>query len=325
VQEKLQAALRDQREGRLVIGTTPTASQFLAHWLDVSRAAWRPKTYTSYEGTVRLHIAPALGRVRLDKLTPVHVQRLLKERRDAGLSARSVQYVLHVLRIALGKAVRWGLVQRNVAALVDGPRVPRRRVAALDPGQAQRFIAAAGSDRLRALYTVALSLGLRQGEALGLRWSDVDLEGRSLTVRVALQRVPGRGLTLVEPKTGTSQRRIALPGVCVDALRAHRVRQLEERLPAGPAWIETDLVFTTMEGRALDGGAVTKNLQRILARCGLPRLRFHDLRHSAASLLGAQGVPARVVMEVLGHSRISVTMDLYSHVFPSALGAMPVH
>jgi integrase len=140
-------------------------------------------------------------------------------------------------------------------------------------------------------------------------------------VRVALQRVPGRGLTLVEPKTGTSQRKIALPGVCVDALRAHRVRQLGERLQAGPAWIDTDLVFTTVEGRAVDGGAVTKNLQRILARCGLLRPRFHDLRHSAASLLGAQGVPARVVMEVLGHSQISVTMDLYSHVFPSALGA----
>ena len=167
---------------------------------------------------------------------------------------------------------------------------------------------------------MALSLGLRQGEALGLRWVDVDLDGRTLTVGAALQRIPGRGLVLVEPKTKTSRRKVPLPPVCVAALREHCVRQLQERLLAGSVWVETGLVFTTRVGTGLESGRVTKHLQRILSRHGLPRLRFHDLRHSAASLLLAQGVASRVVMEVLGHSRIGVTMDLYTHVLPSLLG-----
>jgi integrase len=245
---------------------------------------------------------------------------MLVELTAAGHSPRTVQYALHVLRIALARAVRWGLVPRNVATMVDGPRVPRRRVPVLTGEEAQRFMIAVRDDRLGALYVVALSLGLRQGEVLGLRWSDVDLDRQSLTVGAALQRVSGKGLVLVEPKTETSRRKITLPGYCLGVLREHRVRQLRDRLLAGSRWSETGLVFTSALGTGLESGLVTKRLQRILAACGLPRLRFHDLRHSAASLLGAQGVPPRVVMEVLGHSRISVTMDLYSHVFPSLLG-----
>lgn len=187
---------------------------------------------------------------------PVHVHRLIVEL-SAEHSARTVQYALYVLRIALNRAVRWGLVARNVAALVDAPRVPRRQVPVLTREQAQQFIEAVREDRLGALYTVALSLGLRQGETLGLRWAEVDLDGRTLTVGAALQRVPGRGLVLVEPKTKTSRRKIPLPRVCVAALREHRVRQLQERLLAGSLWVETGLVFTTMVGTGLESGKVT--------------------------------------------------------------------
>jgi len=170
--------------------------------------------------------------------------------------------------------------------------------------------------RLEALYTIAITVGLRQGEALGLRWQDVDLDAGSLRVRHSLQRIEGR-LQLVEPKTERSRRTVSLPGVVVSALREHRVRQLQERLLAGSRWQESDYVFTSTIGTPLDGVTVTHRFQETLRRLGMPHQRFHDLRHACASLLLAQGVSPRVVMETLGHSQISVTMNVYAHVIPA--------
>ncbi len=168
------------------------------------------------------------------------------------------------------------------------------------------------------MYTVALALGLRQGEALGVRWEDVDLEAQTLRVRYALQRID-RKPTFVEPKTTRSRRTLPLPPSIVTALRAHRVRQLEERLLAGERWQDWNLVFASTVGTPLDGHNVTHRLQKHLERAGLPRQRFHDLRHCCASLLLAQGVHPRAVMEILGHSQIALTMDTYSHVMPAML------
>lgn len=204
----------------------------------------------------------------------------------------------------------WSVVHHPVG------RVPRYELTPLDPAQARRLLDVIRGDRLEALYTVALAVGLRQGEALGLRWEDVDLDAGMMNVRHALQRVDGR-LVLVEPKSHTSRRTIALPAGTVAALREHRRRQLEERVLAGRRWQDQDLTFTTTIGTPLDGTAVTKRFQRLLAYAGLPRQRFHDLRHACASLLLAQGVHPRVVMEVLGHSQISLTMNTYSHVIPA--------
>jgi integrase len=193
-------------------------------------------------------------------------------------------------------------------------------VSPLSPDEARCFLEAIRGDRLEALYLVALGAGLRQGEILGLAWADVDLEHATLTVRNALQRVDGR-LVLVEPKSVTSRRVVALPIIVVDALRAHRTRQREDRLLAGWRWQDDPrgLVFTTTIGTPMDGIAVTRRFQALLAGAGLPRQRFHDLRHACASLLLAQGVAPRVVMETLGHSQISLTLNTYSHVIP-ALG-----
>ncbi len=223
-------------------------------------------------------------------------------------------------RQALGQAERWGLVTRNVARLAEPPRVPRRDVRPLTPDQARIFLDAIRGERLEALYIVALGVGLRQGQILGLGWEDVDLEGSVLTVRHALQRVDGR-LVLVEPKSATSRRVVALPAFVREALRAHRTRQLHDRLLAGSRWHDDPraLVFTTTVGTPLDGIAVTRRFQAHLAGAGLRRQRFHDLRHACASLLLAQGVSPRVVMETLGHSQISLTLNTYSHVIP-ALG-----
>ncbi len=156
-------------------------------------------------------------------------------------------------------------------------------------------------------------MGLRLGESLGLRWSDINFEDGSLSVRIALQRVDGT-LQLVEPKSASSRRTIALPQIALEALRAHRTRQLEERLLAGEQWRESGLVFTTSDGKPLDARNVFRGFQRLLIRTGLPHLRLHDLRHACATLLIAQGVRPRVVMEILGHSQISLTMNTYGHV-----------
>lgn len=296
-----------------------TVGDFLAGWLaDVVRLTVRPRTYDSYRQVVRLHLAPGLGDIALASLSPADVQAFLNAKSATRLSPRTVAYQRGVLRGALGHAERMGLVNRNVARLALPPRIPRRRVSPLTVEQARTFLAAINGDRLEALYLVGLGVGLRQGEILGLRWPDVDLAAGTLTVRHALARIDGQ-LVLVEPKSATSRRVVPLPGFVLVALAAHRVSQAQETLPLRPEppHAFADLVFTTTFGTPLDGISVTRRFQRILAATGLPRQRFHDLRHACASLLLAQGVPARVVMETLGHSEISLTLNTYSHVLPS--------
>ncbi len=282
-----------------------TVGAFLEDWLtDVVRLSVRPRTYVSYRYIVRLHLSPSLGHRQLATLSPADVQAFLNAKSAAGLSPRTVAYLRGVLRQALGHAERMDLVFRNVARLARPPRIPRRPVSPLTVEQARTFLAAIRGDRLEALYLVALGCGLRQGEILGLRWSDVDLDVGTLTVRHALARIEGQ-LVLVEPKSATSRRVVPLPALVRDALLAHRLRQDQEHLPLRPqpGDVFADLVFTTTLGTPLDGISVTRRFQRILAAAGLPHQRFHDLRHACASLLLAQGVPARVVMETLGHSR----------------------
>jgi integrase len=262
-----------------------------------------------------LHIKPVLGHITLAKLRPTDVQRLINMKRAEGQSARSVQYIHAILRSALATAQRWEYVTRNVATLVDPITVKRAEVMPFTPEEASKLLVAARGDRLEALYTVAMAVGLRPGEALGLSWEDVDLDAGLLRVRHALRRQDGR-LVLVEPKTQRSKRTIALPVVCVKTLREHRHRQLEERLAAGERWNDHGLVFTTSIGTPLDERNVTRFFDRLQERAGVPRHRFYDTRHTAASLLLGQGVSARVVMEVLGHASYQLTMDTYTHVMP---------
>jgi integrase len=246
------------------------------------------------------------------------VQAFLNAKAASGLAPRTVAYLRNVLRQALGHAERTELVGRNVARLALPPRVPRREVHPLSPEQARVFLAVIAGDRFEALYLLALGCGLRQGEILGLAWSDLDLEAGTVRVRAALQRVEG-SFALVEPKSSTSRRIVALPAIVRTGLLAHRARQTHEGPGREVADEFADLVFTTTVGTPIDGISVTRRFQRILRRAGLPHQRFHDLRHACASLLLSQGVPARVVMETLGHSQISLTLNTYSHVIP-ALG-----
>ena len=319
VQEKLTAALRDRQRGLPIIADERlTVGQFLDRWLaDVVKPARQPGTYQNYAKDVLLHLAPALGRHPLAKLGPEHVQAMMRAKLDAGLSPRTVQGIRGTLRTALNRAVKWNLVTRNVATLVDPPRGARVERATLTPDQARQLLDAAKGDRLEAFYTVAVALGLRQGEALGLKWEDVDLDARTLRVRRSLSRFDGK-LRFKEPKTAASRRAIDLPAATVAGLRAHRVRQLEERLLAGAKWQEHDLIFPSRKGTPYDPGELREQWYKLLKRAELPHFRFHDLRHCCASLLLAQGVPARVVMEILGHTQIGTTMNLYAHVMPAA-------
>jgi integrase len=315
VRNKLLVAQRNLQQGILPAGETETVGQFLARWLEIeARPRLRPSTFQSYAGIVRIHIIPGLGRLRLAAIGPQHVQEFLADWSKGPLSTRRVQYIHAVLRAALGDAVRWELIARNPAALVRPPRVIRVEAEAFDEVQARQLLSAAHDDRLRALYTLAVAIGIRQGEALGLRWNDVDLDAGRITIKHTLQRIGGR-LALVEPKTAKSRRTVDIPRSVVSDLRSRRAAQHMERLLAGAGWHEGNFVFTTRSGTPIDSATVTRAFHRLVASADLPRRTFHSLRHTCASLLTAAGVHPRVIMEILGHSQIALTMNTYAHVF----------
>lgn len=316
VQEKLTVALRDAQQGLPISTDKQTVAQFLDSWLtNTIKRTVRPRTFAGYEQTIRLHVKPTIGRILLQKLSPQHVEAMLNELELKGLGLRTVAYTRTVLRTALNQALKWGLVARNAASLVDPPRYKAKEISTLTSEEIQMFLEAIKDNRLETLYFIALALGLREGEALGLRWQDIDFTNKKLMVKFAIQRFDGK-LQLVEPKTERSKRTLPLTEIIITSLRNHGRKQLSEKLLAGSNWVETDLVFTTTKGTPLDGSTVIHRLQKILQDAGLPKYRFHDLRHSCASLLLSQGVPARTIMEILGHSQINLTMNTYAHVMP---------
>jgi integrase len=314
VVEKVKPLLTARDEQRPVPDQRAKLGPFLRQWLaEVAKPTIRASTYDSYHDIVELHLVPGLGRIGLAKLTPADVQAFLNRKLGAGLSARRVQMLHAVLRRALKTAEEWGMVSRNVARLAHPPRVPKHEIRPLTPDDAKRLNEAASEDRLRALWVTALGTGCRQGELLALRWEDVDLEAGALRVRHTLARVDGK-LTLLEPKTDRSRRTVMLPEVVVAALSAHRTRQKMERLVAGSRWVDSGHVFTTTIGTPLEAAVVTRAFQRALARAGLPRSRFHDLRHAAATFALAQGFTLEDVKNLLGHSSIVLTSNTYGHV-----------
>jgi integrase len=299
-------------------GRPPTVEAWLNHWLDhIASAKVRPSTLEGYRSKVRTRIVPTLGRYRLDRLQPEQVEAWRDDLLAEGLAPSTVVQCQRVLSRALKVAMQRGRVARNVCALVDTPSIQRDEVQPLTADEARRVLVAASRQRNSPRWSVALALGLRQGEALGLPWNAIDLDAGTLAVRQALQRQTGKGLVIVRPKSRAGRRVISLPGPLVDALRAHRAAQAEERLAAGSLWRnEHGLVFTQPTGRPVDPSRDYQDWQQLLVSAGVRKARLHDARHTAASLLLAQGVPARVVMEMLGHSQITLTLGTYSHVAP---------
>jgi integrase len=316
--DKLYAARKQLDDGVDLGAPSQTLEVFLEHWLaDTVRPRLAPKTHKTYRDLMQVHVIPTLGRTRLDRLTAQQVASLLREKADEGLSPATVGHIRSVLRNALNRAVKWNLIVRNPVVLTDPPRQERRRVVPLAPEEARIILDAAKGHRLEALFTVALFLGLRQGEILGLHWADIDLDAGTLRVTQALQRVDGK-LILKAPKTEKSRRQLPLPATLIAALRAHRDRQAFERQAVGTHWRESGLVFTTTIGTAIDPRNVLRIWQKLLADIGLPRRTFHVTRHTAVSLLINEGVPLKVIQEILGHSVLSTTADVYGHLFPQA-------
>lgn len=268
---------------------------------------------------VRRHIKPVLGHVRLAKLSPAQVQALINAKLDEGLSPRTVQYVRATLRAALSTAVRWGPVVRNVAIPVNTVAIDREPVRPFSRDEAHQVLQAAASHRLAAFFTVAMAVGLRPSEALALTWDDLDLDAGIVHVRRALDRRGANDFQFKATKSRRSRRTIPLPEVCVQALVQHRRRQVQERLTAGSAWKDHGLVFTTRTGGPLDRTQVSRQFSTLLDRAGVEHRRLYDCRHTAASLLLAQGMAPRVVMETLGHSSYALTMETYTHVMPEVM------
>ncbi|CAN5774671.1 site-specific integrase [soil metagenome] len=317
VVRKLDGLKRDASTGNLAGETT---AQYLARWLD-GRHSIRPSSWRQREQYVRSYIAPALGHLRLAKLTPADVERMTSNLISSGKSPRTAAAVRVILRRALGDAVRDGLLGRNVAALARPPRVPTRSMEQgrdyLSSDHLRRLLDAVRDEPLGPLVTVAATTGMRQGELLGLRWHDVDTQAGTLHVQRALARAWNGGWELAEPKTNRSRRMLNLPAAATAALDRQRGLQAAMQAEAGTAWQDRHgLIFTDELGRPLNGRNVTRAFSAMLDDAGLPHIPFHGLRHSVATALLAAGVPLRVVSDVLGHTTLTVTADIYASVVP---------
>ena len=291
-----------------------TLREFMDHWLDTSAPTVKSSTLRRYRDLNRLHLLPLLGGVRLAKLSPADVQRLYSDRLAAGLSPTSVRHLHGVLHHALDDAVRWGLVGRNVTDAVDPPKRSTPEMQTWSTEQMSQVLLAAQGDDLEALWRLALLCGLRRGEVIGLRWSDVDLTTGALSIRRTLSRGLTSRLEAGEPKTAAGKRRITMPPSVVDGLKRHRIQQLEQRLALADAYNDQDLIFANPFGGPIHPNTIGRGLRRLAARAGVPAIPFHDLRHTCATMLLAEGVHPKIVQERLGHSDIAMTLNLYSHV-----------
>jgi integrase len=323
VQEKMKVALHEQQQGTLVKSSPQTVAQFLADWLEnTQRRRVRPRTYERYSEVINLHIIPAVGNVQLQKLTAQQVQMFYTKKEDEGLASTTIHYYHSVLHNALNVAVKWGLISKNVCDLVSPPGEERFEIKPLTVEQAQTLLATARGHKWEALFTLALATGMRRGELIALKWQDINFKTGTLQVVRVLTRVPtkmpkrGHVYMEAEPKTQKSRRSVMIAPFALEALKEHRVRQLEAKLKAGASWEEHDYVFCTLHGTHLGPNHVVEEFKLLLKQAGLPDIRFHDLRHSAATLLLSLGIHPKVVQELLGHTQISITMDVYSHVLP---------
>jgi integrase len=308
--DKLKALHHDISTG--ISTERQTVEVFLQRWLsEVAKQRNKTRTYEGYDRIVALYLIPHLGHIVLTKLTERHVQTMINK---LALAPNTVRNIRAVLRRALNQALRWRLVPYNVATLVETPRITQEEMSALDETQARALLRAIKGDRLEALYRVALSLGLRRGEVLGLRWQDVDFDTATLRIAQTIQRTRTQGLIISTPKTKSSLRTLSIPPVLLSVLKRHKSRQEGEGIdnPHG-------LVFISTTGTPLEPDNITHRFKAFAKAAELPdAIHFHSLRHSCATLLLAQGVAMYVVKDILGHGQISTTMK-YTHPTPETM------
>ncbi len=320
VQRQLRELKRQVDQGGITERHNITVAEFLDQWLqDCVARGLKPKTTTNYRQMGTLYLTPAIGKVKLTTLRPEHVRKLCADLMERGLSATTVRYVRHLLHGALRLAVQMELVARNVADPVRAPKRRRQELQPPTPDDLAKLLdsADAAEDRFRALWVIGVYTGCRPGELLALKWRDVEWETSTILIRRNVTAVLGQPLALQEPKTERGQRRVPVPSEALIALKAHRQRQLEERLLLGPDYDDQDLIFATHTGGLLHPRNVTREFKEALARAGLPRtIRSYDLRHAYATMLFQAGEHPKIVSERLGHSSIALTLDTYTHYVP---------
>lgn len=315
VSEQMKALLAQQQQGLLQDIERITFAAFASRWLDHVRATRELRTWVDYEQVARIHLVPALGSTQLTRIRPIQIQTLYDETAKR-LAARTVRHHHEVLHNALNQAVEWRLLQTNPTEGVTPPKAKPREMKFLDFDQAKAFIKALEGDRLESLHLAAIMTGMRQGELLGLRWQDIDWQAGAATVQQTVwiyRRQP-----VFKPPKDDEVRVLPLVSVVLSRLKLHRSRQAEERSAAGAHYQDHDLVWARADGLPLRAEFVLDEMRRRLKDAGLPEIRFHDLRHSAASLLIALGVPIKEVSEILGHAGIEITVDRYGHLMPNA-------
>lgn len=312
--ERLLATTQNEIDrGTYIEPSDMNVADYVTFWLEAINDTVRPSSHRRFSDVMRIHVIPALGSIPLDKLAPMHVQRLYLDRQASGLSPSTVVLIHNVLHRALAQAVKWQMLPRNVCDVVDPPRETPPEMKTWSAEGARRFLAGTADDELAALWALAILTGMRRGELLALRWADIDFERATLSVRRTLTP-GGDGITFGEPKSKAGRRSIALPASAIQALKKHRARQAELRLQLGPSWQDNDLVFERGNGEFLHPNVVSRRFRSLADQLGLPRIRFHDLRHTAATLMLANGEHPKIVQERLGHSDISMTLNRYSHV-----------
>src|SRR5215210_5043953 len=309
--EKHKTALEEIEKG--IVRDAVTLGEFLGRWLhDSVKDTVRQSTWERYERIVRIHLVPTLGKIKIKDLTPSQVQGLYRKKLDEGLSPRTVQYLHRTLHRALKQAVRWSLVPKNVTEAVDPPRPKKKEIKPLTAAQVNTLLDAIDNHRDRSLYLLAVSTGIRQGEILGLRWKDLDLYKGVVRVRRSLS-ITNEGVAFVPPKSAKGKRSIGLIPAAVEVLKTHRGNM------SGGHSRDEELVLATSSGTPIrPQNLVRRSFKPLLRRAGLPEeTRFHDLRHTCATLLLVEGVHPKIVQEMLGHSSIVLTLDTYSHFVPS--------
>lgn len=314
---KLRNAQNDAAHGLPAVDQRQTVRQYLEWWsTTILPGTVRPNSAQNYDTAIRCHINPSIGNVRLAKLTPEHVERMMRDLAGRGLKPSTVRYARAVLRRALATAERHGRVLRNAAALAEGPKSGGARLDdAPTPDEVKKILATsrAAQDRMYAFAVLALHLGLRRGELLALRWEHVDLDAGTLTVGGTLTRINRVGLIINDPKTVTSERQLPLVDPCLTALREHRKQQAKERL-AAPYWQDPGIVFASECGTWYDPRDLTRWWHALTTKAGVGRRRMHASRHAAATNMLAAGVPLEVVSAILGHAGLAITADIYAKV-----------
>jgi integrase len=312
-EEALAKWLGQLQAGTFVEPHDLTVAEYLVQWEETLAETVRPPTARRYKDLLQKHAVPTIGGIKLIKLTPLDIQRLYANRLAAGLSPATVNLLHNVLHRALKQAVRWGIVNRNVTELAVAPRRAEQEMRSWDAAQVARFFAVADEDEYAALWRLAILGGLRRGELLGLKWEDVDLRRGTLHVQRTYSRLADSGWGEGPPKTRSSRRVIALPQSVLDALRLHRTKQLELRLQLAATYQDRGFVFTTFEGRPVHVNSLMYKFGALTQKAGVAPIRFHDLRHTSATLSLADGMHPKIVQERLGHSSIAMTLDRYSH------------